>query len=642
MKEERKKKIWLGRQKELTRILSEAAKAYYSEDREVMSNYEYDNLYDQLKVLEKKTGIILDGSPTNKVGSEVSNVLQKKRHEKPMLSLDKTKDINELKNFIGNRNALLSWKLDGITIVLTYENGYLVEAVTRGNGHIGEIVTDNAKTFVNLPASISYKGRLIIRGEAVISYPDFEEFCEEYKNPRNLCSGSVRQLNPKVTARRHVRFYAFSLVKADGIDFNNSHAKELDWLEEQGFESVEYRIVDKDTISDAVRYFSMAASNYKIPSDGLVVLFDDISYGESLGSTAKFPRNAMAFKWKDEVVNTKLIDVEWRASRTGRINPIAIFSPVEIDGSTVSRASIHNVSIFKSLALGVGDEIGVYKANMIIPQIAYNLTKSNTLNVACRCPSCDHLTITVKDKDAEVLMCKNPACPAKSIKRFAHFVSREALNIEGLSEMTLEKLLAEGLIKELPDIFTLSEKLEGLGLKSAKNLLESIEKSKKTSLYRVIYGLGIPGVGISNAKMICDHYKNGLNSIVGARKEDLMAIEGVGPVLARNVVLYFKDDKNRDILEKILKYVTLENVNETKNILDGTIFVITGNVHMFASRSDLIVDILNKGGKVGSNVTSKTSYLINNNKSSTSTKNKAAKEFNIPIISEEEYLLICG
>ena len=377
----------------LVETLNKAAKAYYQDASEIMSNYEYDALYEELEKLEKETGITLSNSPTVRVGYEVLSELPKERHEKPMLSLDKTKEISRLKEFLGAKKAVISWKLDGLTIVLTYRDGSLYKAVTRGNGEIGEVITNNAKVFCNIPLQIAHKGELILRGEAVIGYRDFEKINEEiedvdakYKNPRNLCSGSVRQLNNEITAKRNVRFYAFSLVKADGVDFANSRMEQFSWLERQGFEVVEHYLTDASDIEEKVAFFEKKIEKNDIPSDGLVLVYEDIAYGESLGTTAKFPRDSFAFKWADEIRQTVLKEIEWSPSRTGLINPVAIFEPVELEGTTVSRASVHNLSIMEELELGIGDTIEVYKANMIIPQIADNLTRSGMVSVPDVCP----------------------------------------------------------------------------------------------------------------------------------------------------------------------------------------------------------------------------------------------------------------
>ena len=647
----------LERMKELSAILSEAAKAYYQESREIMSNFEYDKLYDELVALEEETGTVFAGSPTQKVGYEVLSELPKERHEKPMLSLNKTKSVDELREWLGNQKGLLSWKMDGLTVVLTYEDGKLAKAVTRGNGEIGEVITGNARTFVNLPMSIPYKGRLILRGEAIITYEDFEKLnatiadeSAKYKNPRNLCSGSVRQLNSEITAGRNVRFMGFALVQADGVDFKNSKKEQALWLSGLGFEMVESVEVTAENIADAIAEFAKKVEDYNIPSDGLVLLYDDMEYGASLGRTAKFPRDSIAFKWADELQETTLSYIEWSASRTGLINPVAVFEPVELEGTTVSRASVHNISIMEGLDLGVGDRITVYKANMIIPQIADNLTRSGVKDIPEHCPVCGGATEIRSINDVKSLYCTNPDCQAKKIKGFALFVSRDALNIDGLSEMTLEKFIAAGFIHEFSDIFHLDRhkeaivEMEGFGEKSYENLVKAAKAAANTTLPRVIYGLGIAGIGLANAKMICRHFRYDLDAMRKADSEDLCSIDGIGAVLADAWVKYFKEEKNNAILDHLLADLTIEEeqAENSDNSLEGKIFVITGSVEHFANRKELQALIESKGGKATGSVTSKTSYLINNDVTSNSSKNKKAKELGVPILSELDFLKLIG
>ena len=640
------------RMKELVELLNKAGKAYYQEDREIMSNYEYDKLYDELEALEKETGITLAGSPTVSVGYEAVNALPKETHETPMLSLDKTKEIEVLKNFVGNQKTVLSWKMDGLTIVLTYQDGKLKKAVTRGNGIVGEVITNNAKVFKNVPLQIAYQGELILRGEAIISYSDFEKINEQiedvdakYKNPRNLCSGSVRQLNNEITAKRNVYFYAFSLVRAEGVDFNNSRACQFEWLKTQGFDIVEYRMVDSKNLEETIQYFSDKISTNDFPSDGLVALYDDIAYGDSLGSTAKFPRNAFAFKWKDEIRETTLKEIEWSPSRTGLINPVAIFEPVELEGTTVSRASVHNISILKELELGIGDRIEVYKANMIIPQIAENLTRSRNLTIPEFCPVCKEKTKIQKSNDVEVLICTNPECQAKKIKSFTLFVSRDAMNIDGLSEATLEKFILNGFIKEFGDIYELEHykdaiiEMDGFGEKSYENLMDNIKKSSHTTLPRLVYALGIANIGVANAKVLCKEFDYDLQKLMQADEETISQIEGVGSVIAKSVTDYFKNEENQRKLKHLLTYLTFEEMKiETGNPLSGKQFVITGSVNQFENRSAMKEFIEKRGGKVTGSVSKKTDYLINNDTESSSSKNKKAKELGIPILSEEDFL----
>lgn len=646
----------IQRMKELVELLNRAGRAYYQEDREIMSNLEYDRLYGQLEALEKETGTVLANSPTVNVGYEVLDQLPKEEHESPMLSLDKTKDREVLREFIGEHKTLLSWKLDGLTIVLTYEDGKLAKAVTRGNGTVGEVITSNARVFQNVPLKIPYKGRLVLRGEAIITYSDFEKINQSiedvdarYKNPRNLCSGSVRQLNSEITAKRHVNFFAFSLVSAEDADFHNSREEQFLWLKNQGFDTVEYRAVTEDTLDEAMEYFEKAVETNDFPSDGLVALYDDIAYGDSLGRTAKFPRNAFAFKWADEMRETTLLEMEWSPSRTGLINPVAIFEPVELEGTTVSRASVHNVSIVKELALGIGDTLRVYKANMIIPQIAENLTRSGSLKIPDVCPACAEEAKIRCENEVEALYCTNPECPAKKIKAFTLFASRDAMNIDGLSEATLEKFIAKGFIHEFSDIFRIEKhrdeivEMEGFGEKSFQNLQNSIERAKETTLPKVIYSLGISNIGLANAKVICRHFHNDIEKIRHADMEEISAIDTIGPVIAGNLTAYFKDEKNNERLLRLLSYLRLKQEESgEEQIFSGVNFVITGSVERFANRGEIKELIESLGGKVTGSVTGKTSYLINNDTASNSSKNKKAKELGIPIISEEDFLKLAG
>lgn len=645
----------VNRIKELVQKLNEASKAYYQEDREIMSNYEYDKLYDELQKLEEETNIVYGNSPTVTVGYELLSSLEKERHSSPMLSLDKTKDVEALKEWLVDKEGVLSWKLDGLTIVLTYENGELQKAVTRGNGEVGEVITNNAKTFVNLPRKIQYKERLILRGEAVIRYSDFQKINDgiedveaKYKNPRNLCSGSVRQLNNEITAKRNVHFFAFNVVETeDGIG-NDTIQGQLEFLKEQGFDVVEYKMVTRDTIADTVSWFSNKMSQNDFPSDGLVLIFNDISYGKSLGRTAKFPRDSIAFKWADELATTKLVDVEWSPSRTGLINPVAIFEPVELEGTTVSRASLHNISILEGLELGIGDEITVYKANMIIPQVEENLTKSGTVVIPEHCPACGGNTKIEDVAGVRSLYCTNEFCSAKKIKLFTHFVSRDAMNIDGLSEMTLQKFIEREFLNELPDIFKLEQyqeeivTMEGFGEKSYQNLINSIEKARKTTLPRFLYSLGIPNIGVATGKILCKHFGYQLEQIQNATVEQLVEVDGIGEIIAKSIVDYFQNEHNQRVINALLQQLEVEQPVEeagaSLNTMDGLTFVITGSVFQFKNRNELKDVIENHGGKVTGSVTSKTNYLINNDNLSSSSKNKKAKELGIPIITEQEFI----
>lgn len=638
--------------KELVDILNKASKAYYQDAKEIMSNFEYDALYDELVQLEKYTGIVLANSPTVNVGYEVVSELPKEQHESPMLSLDKTKEVSVLADFAGDKKSLLSWKLDGLTVVLTYEQGKLFKAVTRGNGEIGEVITNNAKTFKNIPLSIPYEGRLVLRGEAIIKYSDFEKINREiedaqakYKNPRNLCSGSVRQLNSEITAKRNVNFIAFALISAENVDFKNSIEQQYLWLEQQGFEVVERKEVTSSNMEETVKYFAEKIKEYDYPSDGLVLMYDDIEYGLSLGRTAKFPRNGIAFKWEDEQAETTLEYIEWSPSRTGLINPVAVFKPVELEGTTVTRASVHNISIMEELKLGDGDTIKVYKANMIIPQISENVTKSGKCAIPEICPACGERTEIKNDNGVKTLYCPNKQCPAKHVKLYSLFVSRNAMNIDGLSEETLEKFIDAGYIHEFADIFNLSRyqkeivETPGFGQKSYDNLIDSLNKAREVELHALLYSLGIPNIGVANAKLICKYFNNDIEKITHAKAEELVKIDGIGDKMAVKFVEYFSDKENIKKFNNLLNELTIikEENNEEQNMA-GLNFVVTGSVERFANRNEVKDYIEKRGGKVTGSVTSKTNYLINNDLLSNSSKNKKAKELGIEIINEEQFL----
>ena len=651
------------RMKELVAVLNEASKAYYQKDTEIMSNLEYDRLYDELISLEKETGIVLANSPTVHVGYEVLSELEKQEHPAPMLSLDKTKEVSALISWLGNHEGVLSWKLDGLTVVLTYEGGELKNAVTRGNGEIGEVITNNAKTFVNVPKQIPYLGRLVLRGEAVIRYSDFNKMNEEipeaegkYKNPRNLCSGSVRQLNNEITAKRHVHFYAFALVadvlneqQMKEIGYDNTMTGRFSWLAKQGFDVVEHFVVTKDTLEDQVMDFAARIPDNDIPSDGLVLSYNDIVYGKSLGTTAKFPRDSIAFKWADEQAQTRLLEVEWSPSRTGLINPVAVFEPVELEGTTVTRASLHNVSILRALGLGIGDEITVYKANMIIPQVADNLTRSNDLEIPAVCPACGEPTTLQDINGVQSLYCMNPLCSAKQIKGFSHFVSRNAMNIDGLSDATLEKFISMGFLKDLSDIFHLNQheeaivEMDGFGQKSYDNLMKSIENARTVAMAKFIYSLGISGIGLANAKVIVSYFGQDFERIIHATEEELVAVDGIGEVLAKAFCDFFADPQRMQIVNELLAEITFEKEeNNSEQTLEGKTFVITGSVERFANRNELKDYIEKLGGKVTGSVSKNTDYLINNDVTSNSSKNKKARELSIPILSEEEFVRIAN
>ena len=649
--EEMKKRI-----DELTKILTDASRAYYDDASEIMTNYEYDALYDELLELEEKTGYIPADSPSQNVGYTVQSELPKERHAKRMLSLDKTKDRDALRAWLGEQEGLLSWKLDGLTVVLTYENGLLQKAVTRGNGDVGEVITPNAKVFVNVPVRIPHEGHVVVRGEAVIRYDDFEEINAriddadaKYKNPRNLCSGSVRQLNSRVTAERNVRFYAFTLSEAPDVDFANSRKNQMGWMAEQGFDVVEYHCVDAGSILDAIDDFEERIPHFEIPSDGLVLTLEDLAYSASLGTTAKFPKDSIAFKWRDQQAETVLREIEWSPSRTGLLNPVAIFDPVELEGTTVSRASVHNLNIMEDLRLGIGDRITVYKANMIIPQVSGNLTKSGKIHIPKQCPVCGGETQVQADGGTKVLMCTNPKCLAKQVKRFCLFVSRDAMNIEGLSEQTLLKLIGKGYIRSLPDIFDLEKHredivdMEGFGEKSYNNLAESIENARHTTPARVLTGLGIPGIGVTMANQISRACENKWNRIVSLAESDLLNIDGVGEIMSRDYARFFRDSHNLEILQRLEEYLQLDESFQTQGTgLQGKVFVITGSLNHYGIRKELKQEIEAEGGKVAGSVSANTDYLITNNPNSGSAKNRTARELGVDIITEEEIRRMLG
>ncbi len=643
----------MERMKYLVKTLQEASKAYYADDEEIMSNFEYDKLYDELVALEQELSVVLAGSPTTTVGYEAVDELPKERHVSPMLSLDKTKSREALKDWLQGNPAILSWKLDGLTIVLTYHEGKLAKAVTRGNGEIGEVITGNARTFKNLPLQIAFRGELVLRGEAVISYSDFRKINAEitqedmkYKNPRNLCSGSVRQLNNEITAKRNVQFFAFHLVSAEGIDLGDSKLQQFAFLKEQGFAVVDHVFVTEENILTAIEEFEQRIATYDIPSDGLVLGYDSIAYGQSLGRTAKFPRHSIAFKWADELRETTLREIEWSASRTGLINPVAIFDPVELEGTTVSRASVHNISILRGLKLGIGDTVTVYKANMIIPQIAENLTCSDNVEIPKTCPVCGQPTSIRRVNEVQSLYCTNDACAAKKVKAFTLFVSRDAMNIDGLSEATLEKFIERGFLQEYADLFHLDRykdaitQMEGFGEKSYENLLRSVDAARNTTLPRVIYGLGIANIGVANAKMLCKYFDYDLERMKNANVETLSAIEGIGEVIASAYVEYMQDAENLLKIEHLMQELQVEAVvvDASSQTLEGLNFVVTGSLNHYASRNDLKDVIESRGGKVTGSVTGKTTCLINNDSTSNSTKNKKAKELQVPILTEDEFI----
>ena len=641
----------ITRMKELINILNKASELYYQKNTIMMTDYEYDHLYDELVELEKETNMTLSNSPTINVEPEISSSLKQVEHPSPMLSLAKTKKVSELENFLGDKEGLLSWKLDGLTIVLTYEDGKLISGVTRGTGIIGELVTENVKQFKNVPLTIPYKGRLVLRGEAIIKYSDFNRMNEElgdgssqYKNPRNLCSGSVRQLDSSITAKRCVNCIIFALIESS-TNISNLKSECFDWLKNQGFEVVEHYKVTKNTVKEQVLMFKEKVKEYDIPSDGLVITYDDIAYGNSLGTTAKFPKHSLAFKWKDETVATTLRKVDWLVSRTGLINPVAVFDPVELEGTIVSRASVHNVSILEGLKLGIGDTIMVYKANMIIPQIASNSTQSGNLEIPDSCPVCGSKASIISNSDVKYLYCMNDFCKAKLIKRLSLFVSRNAMNIDGISDMILNKLITEKIVNNYKDLYHLDRykdkiiAFDGFGEKSYSNMINSIEKSRHVKLANFIYALGIPDIGFSRAKLICNHFNNDFNKISNLTYEELSNISGVGDVIAKEWIDTFSNPDFIEELKELKEEIDIPkaSINSNKD-LDGLTFVITGSLNKFTNRDTMIEFIEEHGGKVVTSISSKVNYLINNDITSTSTKNNKAKELGINIIDEDKFL----
>ena len=634
---------------ELVEKLNEASRAYYTDGTEIITNYEYDEMYDELLALEDETGYIRDDSPSINVGFETAAGLPKIVHEKKMLSLNKTKDRDELRAWLGDQKGMLSWKLDGLTVGITYENGRLVQGVTRGNGTEGELITANVMACRNVPKVIPHKGKTIIRGEAVIRYSDFEKINEaiedadaKYKNPRNLCSGSIRQLDPKVTAERNVMFYAFSLYQCEGVEFTTRQQK-MEWVKSQGFDAVDYVMVDKDNLFDAIDSYEAAITDFDIPSDGLVLTLDDVAYAATLGETAKFPKDSIAFKWRDQQAETVLREIEWSPSRTGLLNPVAIFDPVELEGTTVSRASVHNINIMEDLELGIGDTIQVYKANMIIPQLAGNLTRSGNMEIPAVCPVCGGPTRIKDEEGTKTLNCTNPDCLAKHVKKFSHFVSRDALNIEGLSESGLLKLIGIGALRSFADLFRLENHknaiigMEGFGAKSYDNLTASAARASNTTPARLLYGLGVPGIGVATSNLISRSCRNKWSDIQSLDEEALTDIDGVGSVMARDYVGFFADEDNRAAIDELLGLLTLDESYEAAGTsLEGRTFVITGSLEHYANRKDLKAEIEAEGGKVAGSVSAKTDYLITNDPNSGSSKNKAARELGVAIITEDD------
>lgn len=650
-----------SRMKQLVAKLNEARRVYEQGTDEIMSNLEYDRLYDELLKLEQELGTYLPNSPTHNVGYEVVSALQKEKHETPMLSLDKTKSTDAIKSFIGNKKCIASWKMDGLTVVLTYNNGKLDKAVTRGNGEIGEIVTHNARTFKNLPKEIEFKGKLVLRGEAIITYTDFNKInsslgsgVENYKNPRNLCSGSVRQLDSSIANNRSIRWFAFELVSADGKS-PNSVEQSFEWLKRQGFQTVEYMVINQSNFLSVMSYFSSKVSKIDIPSDGLVFTYDDVAYGKSLGRTSKFPRHSMAFKWQDDEAESRLINIEWQVGKTGIITPVAIFEPVDIEGSTVSKASLHNLSILME-TLGrpyKGEKIRVFKANMIIPQISCgeklqpNQINAIRISIPDQCPCCGGETEVQIDPKSGVqtLWCSNIDCPAKGSRLFKHFVSRDAMNIDGISDATLNRFIEEGLISTFADIYRLSDHMEkivnmdGFGYKSYENMINSINKSRKVKPANLINALSIPNVGLATAKLICRNFGNDIEKVVAASYSEIDSINGVGDVIASNFVNYFNNKENVDNFIDLYRQLVIEQEKiSTNTSMNGVVICVTGDVYIFPNRRAIKDLVENLGGKLTGSVSRSTSYLVTNDTTSGSRKNKAAQEYGIQILTEKQFI----
>ena len=627
-------------------ILNKANEAYYYHDNEIMSNKEYDDLYDQLIQLENESGIIYSDSPTQNLGEHIYSSLPKVKHESPMLSLDKTKDRDALREWLGNKEGVLSWKLDGLTVVLTYENGKLEKAVTRGNGAIGEEITENAKFFKNVPLRIPFKGKLILRGEAVISYHDFETINVEeqgrFKNPRNLASGSIRALDTNQVKKRKVQVIIFEVIQGSEA---NLVTDKFTWISHLGFKPVDYEVVNADNILEKIQDFENRITSNNIPSDGLVLTFNDTAYGRSLGTTGKFPKHSMAFKWQDEVEETVLRSVEWNTSRTGLINPVAVFDPVYLEGTEVSRATLNNVSYIKDLQLGIGDTIEVYKSNMIIPTILSNKTKSNNLIIPVVCPTCGMQARLIRSNNTEILQCMNLDCPARFLNKLIHFCSRDAMDIQGLSIKTLEFVIKQGWVNNFLDLYNLQNyerkwaMMRGFSTVSVRKYLAAIENSKKTESARFLYALGIPKIGRHQSQSLIQVYKS-WDAFIQAVKSntDFSHIDGVGDCLNQNIHNWYNGFYKQDQIEKLASLMIFEDQEiTTSDILKGKTFCITGKLNMFANRSDLVKFIEQQGGKVSGSVSKNTDYLINNDKGSNSSKNKKAIELGVSIITESEF-----
>lgn len=645
--------------KSLVRQLTAACEAYYKNDNPIMTDKQFDDLFDELEKLENETGFVMCGSPTQKVQGYVINELKKVKHTKPMLSANKTKEISEIERFIGNQLCILSWKLDGLTIVLRYKDNKFTQAITRGNGEIGEDVTHTMSMCSNIPMTIPYTGDLEVRGECVISWEEFNKINEtlndQYKHPRNLAAGTVRQLDSNISRSRKLTFKAFELVQDELYERSKTNLllrdqlmdikESFDYLEECGFEVVEHELVTNNNISDVIERFD--PEKYQYPVDGLVVMYNSYEYGKQQGKTSHHPLNMLALKWEDQLYETTLEDVLWNTSKTGLINPVAIFSPVDLDGAITTRATLHNVSYIEDLELGIGDSIQIYRSNMVIPKVHESLTRSNNLDIPSKCPCCGGDVEIHNENGSKTLHCMNQQCSAKLLSQFVYFVSRECMNIDGLSEATLDRFIQAGWLIQLKDIYHLYEHkkemihMDGFGKRRVEKLLDAIEKSRNSKLSNFITALSIPLIGKSTAKDMAKVCHNHINEFFLniESKFDWSNVDGIGDTTNDSINDYF--DKNLEAVKDLIKEINFsssENDNHSSKDLSGLTFVITGKVEKYKNRNVMKEEIESKGGKVSGSVSSKTNYLVNNDMSSNSSKNKKAKELMIPIITEDELI----
>lgn len=638
------------------RELNRASEAYYNTEQPIMSDAEFDNKLEELRQWEEETGIILANSPTHNVGYSVADELKEVEHNHPMLSLDKTKSVDELIEFIGNKNCFLSVKADGLTTSLHYINGKLIGAETRGDGVRGTECLQNVLTMKNVPKEIPYKEELIIDGETIIGWDTFREINDnlpedkKYKHPRNLVSGSLQLLDSKEAASRNMRFIAWRVIK--GFE-HKTPSEDLFKAKDIGFEIIPIlkspRINKKEELTILLNHIRESADSHNIPYDGAVMAVDDYKIAESMGRTDKFFRHSLAYKYEDELFETVLTDIEWNTSKTGLINPVAIFQSVDLNGAITTRATLHNITYIKDMMLGIGDRIRVYRSNMVIPKVHDSIDKSGNFSIPDKCPICGHPTRIIKENDSEVLMCENPDCNGKLLGKLVHATSRNALDIENLSETTIEKFINLGWLNSIQDIYHLSDHenemktLDGFGKKSVEKLLSSVEKSRKTSLERFIYSLSIPLIGKSASKDISKICKDSFDDLVDLMKsspEKLLSIDGFGTTMMNSVAKWWYE--NSLWVYELSKEFAFEKSqpvsNEASSTLEGKTFVVTGSVHHYKNREELQKDIISHGGNVASSVSAKTSYLINNDVNSTSSKNQKAKSLNIPIISEKDFL----